>query len=287
MGIYKSIEAKKNLMQLYETKLASLQVDYRDIYLDTSVGETHIIQSGNSEKPPVAVLHGINAGAPLTLEAMKDLLPNYNLFLIDSIGQTTKSAETRLPPKDNSYGFWLKEVFERMNFNKIPVVAVSFGAFLLQRLLAIAPDKVERAIFIVPGGFTNGKFWPSMKNLSWPLMKFMFSKSDKDLTRFLSAFYRVIGPEDLVFHRNTLTGVKMDYRKPPLVKPQEMACYKGKVFIMVADEDIFFPGKEAIARCQEVFKNYQEAFVLENTRHFPHKETYPLISNKIGEWLNP
>jgi pimeloyl-ACP methyl ester carboxylesterase len=285
MGIYKNTEAKKNLMQLYEKKLASLQVEYDDLYIKTNAGETHILRAGDLKKPSVAVLHGIDAGTPLTLEAMTDLLPYYNLYLIDSIGQTTKSAENRLPLKDNSYGYWLKEVFEQMELNKIPVIAVSYGAFLLQRLLAIAPEKVERAIFIVPGGLVNGKFWPSIKMLSWPLMKFMFSKSDEDLTRFLSAFYHTIGPDDLSFHRNNLLGVKMDYRRPPLVKRKEMDNFKGKVFIMVADDDIFFPGQEAIARCQQVFNNFVEAYILKNTKHFPHQKTYPLINEKIREWL--
>ena len=124
-----------------------------------------------------------------------------------------------------------------------------------------------------------------MKQLSWPLMKFMLSKKDKDLTGFLSAFYHTIGPDDLAFHRNTLLGVKMDYRKPPLVNKKEMENYNGKVFIMVADDDIFFPGSQAIVRCQEVFNNFVEAYTLNNTRHFPHREAYPIINEKVREWL--
>ena len=285
MGIYKTTEAKENLMALYDKKLASLNIKYDEQYVSSKYGKTHIISAGEPAKQKVVILHGINAGAPMTLEAITGLLSDYNLIVIDTLGQTTKSDEVRLPVKDNSYGLWLTDVFEKLGIKNAPVIGVSYGGFLLQRLIAVAPQKVTKAIFVVPGGFANGPLLKSMKQLSLPLMRFMFTKSDKSLAKFLSAFYHNIQDDDLQFHRNTLLGVKMDYRKPPLAKHQEMKNYNGKVYIMGADNDIFFPAESSIEKCKNIFRNFQADHLIKNTKHFPHQEKFKEINDKIKEWL--
>lgn len=64
------------------------------------------------------LFHGINAGAPLTLEAVKDLRKDYLLFAIDTIGQATMSDENRINIKDNSYAIWAEEVLSQLRIKE-------------------------------------------------------------------------------------------------------------------------------------------------------------------------
>lgn len=284
--IYKNEEAKKTMMALYEKKLNSLgiRVEERDIV--TSAGNTHIIITGNASGKPLILFHGINAGSPLALEAIKDLGNKYKIIAIDSIGQTTKSSETRLPLHDNSLAKWITEVLDALEINTASFVGVSYGGFLLQRLIKYNPARVEKAIFVVPGGFVNGPFFKSMRYLTFPLIKFLISKKDDDLRKFLSSFYGNIDDYGMTMQRTMLLGTKMDYRRPPLMKESDAVNFSGNAYAIVADNDIFFPGRQTIERCKRIFKNFRDYYILKNTKHMPEHNQYTMIQEKIKEWLN-
>lgn len=283
--LYKNPEAKTAVLKLYESKLAKLDIAYEERDLETAYGNTHVIILGESHLPPLVSLHGIHAGAPVTLEALKGLQDRYRIFAIDSIGQATKSAETKMELKDNSFGIWLAETMDKLGIEKAPIVGVSYGAFILQRLMAHAPEKVEKGIFVVPSGLVDGPLFRSMKELTWPLIRFMITKKDKHLIAFMDAFYKTKDKHWIEFQRLMLTQVKVDYRKPPLLKPAEVAHLEAPVYALVAENDIFFPGQEAIAHCQKCFKNFKGSAVLKGGKHIPDETTYPEIEAQIGAWL--
>ncbi len=137
-------------MDFYDSKMNSLGLDYEDLFVDTHAGKTHIIKIGKDSNPPIVLLHGINAGAPVAVEPLKGLAENYLIYAIDTIGQTTKSAETRLDLSNDDYGKWLSETLDLLNLKKIPVIGASYGGFLLQKLIISDPEKVSKAIFLVP-----------------------------------------------------------------------------------------------------------------------------------------
>jgi len=273
-------------MSLYDKRLQRCAPDHESRYVNTSYGKTHVIICGNRDKTPLVVLHGINAGAPMALESMTLLFPDFCLYAIDTIGQATKSDETKLSYDDGSFGFWLDQTFEQLKLKSAHVVGISFGAFLLQKLMIHAGHRIDKAIFVVPGGLVDGPFWPSMRQLSWPLMRFMSNKTDANLKRFLAAFYNEIDADSLLFHRTTLTGIKMDYRRPRQLQPADVAHFDRPVFGIFADTDVFFPGQQAFERCQLLFKQFKGHHFLQNCKHIPDARFYAEISLQIKNWLN-
>jgi len=283
--LYKNQNARTTIMKLYDQRLARCAPDHESRYVTTSFGKTHVIICGNREKPPMVVLHGINAGAPMALECMTALFPHFCLYAIDTIGQATKSDETKLSYDDGSYGFWLDQTMAQLQLDRAHVVGISFGAFLLQKLMTHAGHRIDKAIFVVPGGLVDGAFGPSMKQLSWPLLRFMFNKSDANLKRFLSAFYNEVDEEALLFHRTTLTGIKMDYRRPKQLQPNDVVHFDRPVYGIFADNDVFFPGQSALERCQLLFKQFKGHHFLRDCKHIPDARYYNEISLQIKSWL--
>lgn len=284
-SIYKSAEAKTEILSLYDKKLASCEMPYEEVYVDTFAGKTHVLISGDKNNPPVILLHGINAGAPLALEAMKGLEKNYCIYAVDSIGQASKSAETRLPVKDLSYGKWLSEVIDKLGLTKVDVIGVSYGAFFLSNLIQFSPQKVKKAIYVVPSAFVNGGAWRSIKDVSIPLIRFYMTKNENDLIRFMDAFYNTKDEYSVKFQKAVLTGVHMDFRKPPLVKSENVKAFKGPVYAIIAGDDVFFPGDESLKRIQSMFSGYKDSMKLSHSKHIPDVADYPVITSKIGEWL--
>ncbi len=284
-SLYKSAKSKSLIMELYDEKLKSLQIDYEEIDVKTSFGRTRVIKTGNENGKIIVLFHGINAGAPLTLEAVKDLREDYLLYAVDTIGQATKSDETRINIKDNSYGVWADEVLNRLGIKEANFIGISYGAFILQKLITHNPEKVAKCIFVVPGGLVNGKFVESMKKLTFPLIRFLITKKDAHLKAFTESF--VPKEDEFMFRlqKALLTGLNMDYRRPGLLQEKDVENFMNPVYIIAADDDVFFPGEEAINRAKIIFKNFKEAHILKNSKHMPRIDEYPEIQQKIKTWI--
>ena len=284
-SIYKSEQFKKELMNLYDQRLKAMNCSHTSKFIHTSFGKTHVLCVGDESLPPLVVMHGINAGAPMALEAIVSLSKHYCLYGIDTVGQVGRSSETRPSMKGNEYGIWLSEVLDGLSISLTPIVGVSYGSFLVQRLLAYSPEKISKAILIVPSGFGHGKFWESTKRLTFPLLSFFMSKSDEKLEKFMSAFYSEISERDLAFQKNTLLGVHMDYSRPTILKPSEVTNVEAEVYMILADDDVFFPKEISIEKCKAYFKNFKEYRILKGIKHIPSEKDYPEICATVKSWL--
>jgi pimeloyl-ACP methyl ester carboxylesterase len=284
-SIYKSESYKTEIMRLYDVRLKACNIDYEEFYLDTFAGKTHVIVTGGASSPPLIVLHGINAGAPMAIEAIKGLNKAYRIYAIDTVGQATKSAETRLGMNDDGYARWINETMNKLNIQKAVFIGVSYGAFLLQKLMTFYPDKISKGIFVVPSGFVNGPFLKSMQKLTFPLIRFLSTKTEKSLVKFMNAFYSEIDTLSIAFQKNVLLGVKVDYRRPTLVTEKEVKGLKAPVYAMVADNDIFFPGNKTLEKVKSIFPNFKGSYTLKNTKHIPAAHNYVEIEYQIKKWL--
>ncbi len=286
-SIYKSDQSRKDLLALYEQKLAYSGIStYEDRYLETPAGKTHVIIAGKPQNPPIVILHGINAGAPLAMEPLADLVQHYCLYGIDTLGQVGKSDEVRLPLKGTAIGQWLTHCLNQLQLTQPTVIGISYGGFLLQRLLAESPQRVGRGIFVVPAGFGEGPFWSTFRRVSWPLLRFLLSKSESNLKRFLSAFSVSEDSWSLAFHRSILLGVKVDYRRPPMATAAEMAAVEAPIHLIAADDDVFFPAEQSVEKCRRFYKNFQGYHILTQSKHIPARAQYPEIAGLIEKWLN-
>jgi len=285
-SIYKSEQAKKQVLELYDEKLKSLGIDFEEMDVNTSFGKTRVVKAGNENGKKIIVFHGINAGAPFTLEPVKGLIDKYLLYVIETIGQATKSAETIIDIKSEDFAKWADEVIEQLSIQNASFIGVSYGAYILQKLMIYRPDRLDKCILIVPAGLVNGSLGSSLKKLTFPLIRFMITKKDKHLKSFVSAFV----PEDdnfmFRFQRALLLGVNIDFRRPSLLKQKDVAHFTKPVYIMAADNDVFFPGIEAVQRAKDIFQNLQDVYIFKNSRHMPSADVYPLMQQKLEEWIN-
>lgn len=283
--LYKNSLAKKQIIDLYEEKLNSLGIDYEEIDVNTSFGQTRVIKTGNVKGQVVILFHGINAGSPVSLEAVKELKSQYLIYAIDTIGQTTKSSENRIDIKGNAYAVWADEVLELLSIQEANVIGISYGAYILQKLMTYKPDRLNKSILIVPSGLVNGSFGVSMRKLTFPLIKFMITKKEKDLKAFIKAFVPEEDEFMTRFQKAILLGVNMDYRRPFLLNENNVRHFFKPVYLMTADNDVFFPGDRAIERAKSIFKNLKDIHILEDCKHMPSANKYSEIQQKIKEWI--
>ena len=79
--IYKSAEGKKKILNLYDRQLERLNVPYKDLYVETSFGRTHLIETGAPEGEPLLVFHGGNATTTYNLLACDFLFKDFHIYV--------------------------------------------------------------------------------------------------------------------------------------------------------------------------------------------------------------
>lgn len=283
--MYKHDAARAELLALYRAKLQSLGIAHTSAYVETSAGRTHVLIAGAADLPPVALIHGVTASAPIALEPIQALARRYRIFAIDCVGAPNPSAETRLSMHDDGYGRWLAQVFDGLGLQKPPCIAASYGAFVLQRLIAFAPDRIGSIAFVVPAGFANASLFATLSKVLLPLMRFYRTRKETDLVRFMSAFFTRTDAFSIAWQKAALLGLNLDLRKPPVLTEKEAAGFTGPVYMLAADDDVFFPAAKGIARCRKLFRGFRESAVLEGSKHVPAPDAFPRIERQVEAWL--
>jgi pimeloyl-ACP methyl ester carboxylesterase len=205
---------------------------------------------------------------------------------VDIIGQPNRSAETRLPLKGDDYGRWLDQVMDGLGLEKAPFIGVSYGAFIFQKFIAYRPDRIQAAIFVVPGGFGDGSPFKSVFNVLIPMWRYLRSRKEEDLLKFMDAFYSTTDAFSVAYQKAVLHGVKMDLRRPPIFTGKQGRGLQAPVFLLAVRDDIFFPGAKAEKLCRKVFRNFREAVFLEGAKHIPAPREFPEIAGRIDAWLD-
>ncbi len=284
-SIYKSEASKKAVLELYDKKARNLDFPFDQFDIATSYGNTRVLTAGNEKGKKIVLFHGVHAGAPLSLESIKNLIPTYMVYAIDTIGQATKSAETIMNIKDDSFAKWAEEVLDGLFIRKADFIGVSYGAFILQKLIIHRSQKLNQCIFIVPSGLANGGFWSSFKKLSLPLLRYQISKKDKDLRKFVRHFVPEGDEYMFEFQKAILQGVHLDYRRPSILQQADVAHFSNPVSMILADDDVFFPAAKIKRHAEKIFQNLKEVYLLKGCKHIPNSAHLREIEQKIKEWV--
>jgi pimeloyl-ACP methyl ester carboxylesterase len=266
--IYKSEEGKQKILELYDTQLKRLKVPYKDVWVDTTYGKSHLIETGNLKGIPLLVFHGGNATTAYNLLACDFLIKDFHIWAVDTIGHPGKSAEVCLSANNYDYGKWAEQVIDELGYESICLFGGSFGAGIAAKTMCIAPKKVKRVVLYVPSGIKNA---PAIKsiNMMFPMIMYWITHKDKWLKRCILPMAVI---EDNISDDIYETAkLSIDYSKvkagmPSDVKEHLIRKCKAPVLILAAERDCLFPGIGVISRAEKIIENCT-TFLLKDRGH--------------------
>ena len=268
MSIYKSQKGKEEILALYDEQLKRLETAYKDLWVSTSFGKTHLIETGNLEGIPLLVFHGGNATTAYNLLFCDFLMKDFHIYAIDSIGHPGKSAEVSLSPNNYDYGKWASEVIKALEYDSICCFGGSFGAGILAKTMCVAPHKVKRSVLYVPSGIKNAPAINSM-SMMFPMIMYWITHEDKWLKKCMlpMAVTEENITEDIyetaklsINHSKVKTGM------PSNVKEKDMRKCEAPTLVMAAEKDCLFPAKGVLSRAEGIIKNVK-TYLLEGRGH--------------------
>lgn len=266
--IYKSAEKKKEILALYDSQLSRLEAPWRDVWIETSYGKTHLIETGDTSAPALLMFHGGNATTAHTLLACGFLLKDFHVYAVDMIGHPGKSAETCLPARGPAYGKWAAEVIDSLNVEKIRCFGGSFGAGVLVKAMCEAPEKIEKAALYVPAGLHNA---PAVKSIAMlaPMLAYWATHQEKWLKKALmpmAVSAEGIDPDTFETAKRSIEGAKVKMGMPSNAKAAALRKCTMPVLVMAGEKDCLFPARGVLPRAKKLLPHCT-AYLLKGRGH--------------------
>lgn len=255
--IYKSQEGKRVVLALYDKHLKNLTYPVEDIYLDTSFGKTHVIETGNPKGEPLLLFHGGNATSAQMLLQCEFLLKEFHIYAVDTIGHPGKSAEISLSPGNYDYGKWGSEVISGLEYDSISCFGGSFGGGVLAKTMCVAPEKIKKSVLYIPAGIKNA---PAMNliSMAFPMMMFWVTKKEEWLLKSLLPMALTEDNIDDITYETAKASVsysKVKAGMPSDVDPEKMKKCKASTLVIASEKDCLFPASRVIAQAKKMLPN--------------------------------
>lgn len=267
-SIYKNEEGKNTILELYDSQLAILPVPWKDIYVQTSFGSTHLIETGDADGEPLLVLHGGNVTTAYNLLCCDFLFDDFHIYAVDIIGHPGKSAEVSLPASGYAYGKWIGEVIDAIGFERISLFGGSFGGGIIAKTMCEVPEKVKKAVMYIPSGINNA---PAINYSGMMIPMIMYWITGKEKWFKKSLIPMAITEDNITDDMLQTAKLSIDYMKVKTVMPSnvdEDRMKKGSspVLVLGAEKDCLFPGPKVLERAKRIIPNCQ-TYLLRDRGH--------------------
>jgi pimeloyl-ACP methyl ester carboxylesterase len=268
-AVYKNAKSKTIVLDLYDKQVTALNIDFENIYVDTRFGKTHLLKTGNPDGMPILLFHGGNSTSPYYLRDFLWFRNKYLIYAADTMGHPGKSAETVLSAKNLEYGEWASDVIDGLGFKKMICMGGSYGGGVLMKLMCVAPQKISKAILLVPSGICNASNASIMFTMGIPMILYKITQNKKWLMKAILPM--AIDGNDI--DESTFEMVKCAFDNvcikagmPSNVKATDMKNYTASTLLLTGEKDVLFPGAKVIARAKTIIPNLK-TYLMKGSGH--------------------
>lgn len=267
--VYKNKQGETALIELYERQLKALDILYEDLWVETRFGQAHIIRLGKPDGKPLLLFHGGNSTTPYYLAGFTSLFEHLCIYAVDTVGHPGKSAQTVLSAKSMAYGEWASDVITGLGFQKMCCMGGSYGGGVVVKLMCAAPDKIEKAVLIVPSGIANVPTFNIIIKMGIPMLLYILTKKDYWLKKAILP----MAIEEKNIDANTYEMVKNSFEytvvkagMPSNAQADKLKRCTAPTLLIAAEKDCMFPGEKVIERAKKTIPKLK-AYLLHNQGH--------------------
>ena len=270
-SLFKSKSGQREILELYDQKLAELNLTYESVYIDTSFGRTHILVTGDSSNPALVLVHGSNGCAPIALDCYPSLSSTHQVFAIDVLGQPNKSDGVVLSMKDDSYGKWVMELIEKLELNDVVMAGFSFGGLIILKTLAYNAERIKEVFLASPAFIVNGNPLKALFKVFIPMKRYMRTHKMKYLEKFLSEVFTNRDEFAVSFLSKVFLHFNMDFGAIPVISKKEASKINTPITLLCAKKDVIFPGVKMMKRAKNLLP-LKHTVLLEDSKHVQDEE---------------
>lgn len=286
MSLFTSAEGKAALLEWYEKFAARIEPAPERRVVTTRFGDAHVLVGGPVGAPNVVLLHGALASSAHLLGELQPLLARFRVHAVDVVGQSVKSADQQPSVKNDDYGHWLADVFDGLSLAQAMVLGVSWGGFVSLRFTAVAPERVEKLVLLVPAGAVNGPLWAGFTRVFWPMMRYRKNPTPERLKAATENLLTTLDDDWMPYLGTAMTAFTSKMSVPKLARPDEFARFQKPVLVIGAEGDLSFPGQKVLDRARQLFTGTVETELIKSKHSPPTTPAFrEWMSKRISDFL--
>jgi pimeloyl-ACP methyl ester carboxylesterase len=265
VSLYRSPEGYQRVMAQYDAAFQAMGIPYESRYVETSLGPTHAVISGNADGKPVVLWHGQNANAASWAHWIPSLAPTFRVYAIDVIGGMGKSAPSRPAKKGAAYGEWAAEALEAFGVGPANMIGTSQGGWLIGKLGSVAPDRVGSAVLMSSAGFLP----LSLREILRLLPRVLFRSTEEAAKEMLATVSAPDVPPDPFFLE--LFELMLRYFRSeaivPVLSDAELEALQAPTYLLMGQYESSFNPYKALERGLRLLPNVIAAEVVPGVGH--------------------
>jgi pimeloyl-ACP methyl ester carboxylesterase len=284
-SLYRSEAGYQAVMAEYEAALAQGPVPYTTQWVETRLGQTHVVVGGPEAGEPMLLLHGWNGSAAGAGNEFPFLFERYRVYMPDIVGHAGKSAAVRPSPAGSTFPDWVADVLDGLGLVHVTVMGISGGGWLTLKSAAYLTDRVDKAVAINPDGLARLRL-----NKMWPVIPGMLWRSEASVRRFVRV-WAAAGEEpsqkldDFVQGMMSITADFKTQNNPGLIPDAELQRISCPTCLLVGEHDLFHPTK-GMARAKRLIPGLAMAEILPGTGHILLEEPMKVVGEKVMRFLD-
>jgi len=151
-SVYKSEEAKKKIQSYYREILKQWPVKNESYSIRANNIETHIIESGSRDDPPLLLFHGTSSNSASWMGDVALWSQHFRVLAVDLPGEPGLSEDRRLSVSDASYADWILGIYSELSISEASMVGMSLGSYAALKFATRQPGKVSKLVLLTTGG---------------------------------------------------------------------------------------------------------------------------------------
>ncbi len=247
-SIYRTPAGERAVMECYDLFLSRWPVPYTTQYIDTRVGPTFVIASGNEASPPLVLLHGAGTNSSMWAGDITEYSHRYRTYAIDLPGEPGKSTPNRPSWASEAFGEWLADVLDGLGGGRAVLIGFSQGGWTALKFSIAHPQRVEKLVLISPGGIVPDKLSFVIRAL--PLS--MLGKWGAGHINRLLAGNQLIPPEVDNALTLIMTQFKPRIEPLPIFPDHELKRLTMPMLVLMGDRDALRDPQRISARLQQL-----------------------------------
>jgi len=263
--VYKSEQGKtlvrEIVSKIYKTKSP---YSYKEININTSFGNTHIINYGNYNNPPIIFLHGSTSNSSTWFGSLKYFINEYSIYLIDIPGEPGLSVSKRLSLNSQEPSLWINEILDKLNITKANLIGMSLGGWFSLNFAINYPEKVKSISLLTTSGIVKPRISFIFKALFFMLLGRLGQKLLNNSIYFKTQ--QITDEEYIKYQRLTYKHYNPLVDPIPIFTDDELKKITSPILYFGGDHDCLLKSEKTGERIMENIKMSQ-VNILKDTGH--------------------
>ena len=281
ISIFKTPEAEAQYHAAYQAALELWPLPYRELYIPTRFGLTHVIASGPEEGSPLVLFHPAGSPAVIWYRNAAAFGQHFRIYAVDVIGEVNKSVLTVPIRTRQELADWVVDLFGGLKLESALIVGNSFGGFLTLNTALYLPDRVEKIVLISPAA-TFVPMWAWY----WYFFPAYLIRSKFLLKRAYDWIWQGFPIDDCIAQIRAITRASgIPHHIPPSVfRDEELRKVKTPTLLLIGDQEVIYKPERAIRRAARLVPHLK-AEIIRNANHNAEYTAAEEVNKKILSFI--